>query len=239
VANLSALLEVQALDLAGDQLLRRRETLPEQARLAEIQAQRAPLDTAYAELLARREERGVAERALAQEVAALATRIQQAEDTLYSGSVRVPKELSGLQEEIRSLRARQTELEDQEMALLEEIERDERAMAENRAALEASRLEAARLEDALHAAQAEIDAELARLTDQRHPMTSDIPAPILVEYERLRARPRLAGRAAAPLAAGSCGGCHVKLPVMEYSRLKAEPEDTALCCSHCGRLLVR
>lgn len=239
MAKLSALLEVQALDLAGDQLLRRRDTLPEQTLLEKIRARRAPLDAAYAELLARREERGVAERALAQEVAALAARIQEAEDTLYSGSVRVPKELSGLQEEIRSLRGRQAELEDREMALLEEIERDEREMAENRAALETSRREAARLEDALQAAQAEIDAELARLTDQRRPMTSDIPAPILVEYERLRARPRLAGRAAAPLAAGSCGGCHVKLPVMEYSRLKAEPEDAALCCSHCGRLLVR
>jgi predicted nucleic acid-binding Zn-ribbon protein len=239
VANLSALLEVQALDLAGDQLLRRRDTLPEHARLEEIQAQRAPLDAVYAELLARREQRGVAERALAQEVAALAARIQEAEDTLYSGSVRAPKELTGLQEEIRSLRGRQAELEDREMALLEEIERDEREMAENRAALEASRSEAARLEDALHAAQAEIDAELARLTERRHPMTSDIPAPVLVEYERLRTRPRLAGRAAAPLAAGSCGGCHVKLPVMEYSRLKAEPEDVAPCCSHCGRLLVR
>lgn len=239
MVNLSALLEVQALDLAGDQLLRRRDTLPERAQLVEVLAQRAPLDAAYAALQAGREERGGAERALADEVAALAVRIQQAEDTLYSGTVRAPKELAGLQEEIRSLRARQTELEDQEMALLEEIERDEREMAENRAALEANRREAARLENALQAAQAEIDVELARLQEQRRPMTSDIPAPILVEYERLRARPRLAGRAAAPLAAGSCGGCHVKLPVMEYSRLKAEPLDAASCCSHCGRLLVR
>lgn len=239
VAPLSALLDIQNLDLARDRLMLRRETLPEREALEQTVARRAPLDEAHAGLAAEREQRRRSEHELGQEVAALSVRIQQAEDTLYSGSVKAPKELEGLQVEIRSLRARQAELEDQEMALLEEIDLVERAMTGNRTEFEESEREAVRLETAIRDAQAEIDTELARLDEQRAPQVALIAEPIMVEYERLRVRPRLAGRAAAALSAGSCGGCRVKLPVMEYSRLKAEPEDALLCCSHCGRLLVR
>ena len=66
-----------------------------------------------------------------------------------------------------------------------------------------------------------------------------MPAAILAEYARLRTRDRLAGRAAAPLEQGSCGGCRVKLPVLDYNTMKAKPADALLLCPRCGRVLVR
>ncbi|MHA7836396.1 MAG: zinc ribbon domain-containing protein [bacterium] len=239
MATLKALLDVQTLDVARDRLVLRRETLPERVALDQVLAGRTPLDEAHAAQTARRDERARGERDLGREVAALAARIQEAEETLYSGSVRAPKELESLQEEIRLLRARQDELEEREMTLLEEIEQEERAMRENRARLEESDREADRLRAAIGEAESEIDAELDRLAAERAPETSQLPPAILAEYERLRGRPRLAGRGAAPLDAGSCGGCRVKLPVMEYHRLKAEPEEALLTCMNCGRLLIR
>jgi predicted nucleic acid-binding Zn-ribbon protein len=38
---------------------------------------------------------------------------------------------------------------------------------------------------------------------------------------------------------GGCGGCRMRLPVIEYNRMKAEPEDALIACTHCGRVLVR
>ena len=62
---------------------------------------------------------------------------------------------------------------------------------------------------------------------------------MLAEYDRLRTKERLGGRAAARLADGSCEGCRVRLPVLEYNKMKAEPEDALLCCPRCARVLVR
>jgi len=220
-------------------LRRRRRELPEREALRGCHARATSLDGEHATLQEQRAALGVSERSLSGEVAAVAAKSKEVEVTLYSGSVRVPKELSSLQEEIRLLRAKQSELEGREMELLEEIERLDGELRANRASRTGSDAEAAALEAAIARTEAEIDAELALLGRQRGEKTPGLPASVLAEYDRLRAREQLAGRAAAPLTAGACGGCHVRLPVIEFSRLKAQPEDALLCCVRCGRILVR
>lgn len=239
MALLSPLLDVQELDLACDRLRRRRRELPEREALRRCHVRAASLDDDHAGLLAQRSALGVSERSLAGEVAAVAAKSKEVEDTLYGGSVRAPKELSSLQEEIRLLRAKQSELEGREMETLEEIERLDGELAANRATRAECDTESAALEAAIRAAEAAIDAELVELGRQRGEKVHGIPPAIVVEYDRLRAREQLTGRGASPLNAGTCGGCHVKLPVQEYSRLKAQPDDALLCCPRCGRILVR
>ena len=95
------------------------------------------------------------------------------------------------------------------------------------------------LEQSLTAAEQAIDAERARLEEERRGKAGDVPSEILVTYEKLRTRERLVGRAAAPIVEGGCEGCHMKLPVLEYNRMKSKPEDALLLCIHCGRILVR
>jgi predicted nucleic acid-binding Zn-ribbon protein len=191
------------------------------------------------DLTHRRETSSVQERELGSEVNALSAKVKEVEETLYSGSVRAPKELGALQEEIRLFRVRQSELEERELELLEEIERTDEEMAANRAARMAVDSEAQALEARIREAEAEIDAELAELGKRRDARATGLPPDVLVEYDRLRTRERLGGRAAAPLVQGSCGACRVKLPVLEHSRIRAEPEDALVCCMHCGRVLVR
>jgi predicted nucleic acid-binding Zn-ribbon protein len=180
-----------------------------------------------------------AEHLLGEEVAAVAARAKDVETTLYSGTVRASKELTALQEEIRLHGVRQSELESRELDLLEEIDRADRAIAENRAAQARTHAELALLADALALAEQAIDAELAKLELARHGLLASIPSEIVVTYERLRTRERLLGRAAAALVEGSCGGCRMKLPVLEYNRMKSKPEDALLLCVHCGRILIR
>jgi predicted nucleic acid-binding Zn-ribbon protein len=239
VAPLSQLLDVQILDLESDRLKVRREGMPEREALEQSRARGGALDESHLAMLEAREALSRAEREISGEVAALAARAKEVEETLYSGSISAPKELESLQEEIRLLREKQSGLEEREMGLLEEIDRAENEIADNRAARDQTEDERRGLETMIHKAESEIDAELARLAEQALETRAAIPAEILDAYDGRRSRPRLAGRAAAPLAEGSCGGCHMQLPRLDYDRMKAEPADTLLLCVHCGRVLVR
>jgi len=239
VTRIAPLLEGQEIDLASDRLVERRRTLPEREQLRACHARIETLDAAHAELVARREALARSEHGLADEVAEVASHAKTSEDTLYSGTVRASKELTALQEEIRLIRTRQTGLEEQEMALLEEIDALEHAMDENRAARAAAEAEETALRAAIADAEGEIDAELGALAGQRVERIAGLPEEIVATYERLRGKEKLGGRAAAPLADGGCGGCRVRLPVLEYNTMKAQPEDALLLCPRCGRVLVR
>ena len=236
---LSPLLDVQGFDLARDRLGAERATLPERARILASHAAIGRLDGEHGLLVERRRELADSEHGLGDEVTAVAARAKGVEATLYSGTVRVSKELTALQEEIRLHRVRQSELETRELELLEAIEQAEREMVGNRAEDARIRAELKSLADALAVAEQAIDAELAKLVDARQELVVGIPPEILATYEKLRARDRLGGRAAAPIVDGGCAGCHMKLPVLEYNRMKSKPEDALLLCVHCGRILIR
>jgi predicted nucleic acid-binding Zn-ribbon protein len=239
VPLLSPLLEIQAFDLAGDRLALQRSALPERAALALCRTQLDDLAGAHALLLEKRSALSDSEHTLAADVAAVATRAKDAETTLYSGTVRASKELSALQEEVRLFRVRQSELETQEMQLLEEIEQTDAAIAENRATCDRISEEMKALAVSLAAAEQAIDAEREKIDGARGGMVAGIPTEIFAIYDKLRARERLNGRAAVAIADGGCGGCHMKLPVLEYNRMKQKPDDALLLCVHCGRILVR
>lgn len=236
---LSPLLEIQAFDLAGDRLAREWAALPEREALRLSEVAIGGLDEIHGKLLAQRSQLAQTEHGLGADVAAVAARAKGVETTLYSGTVRIPKELSALQAEIRGFKAQQSDLEGRELALLEEIDRAETEIAENRSARDRITAEMKALEQSLAAAEQAIDAERAKLGLARSGLAAGMPSEILVAYERLRTRERLVGRAAAAIVEGGCEGCHMKLPVLEYNRMKSKPEDALLLCVHCGRILVR
>jgi len=239
VAGLAKLLELQELDLSADRLRIQLENLPEAQELAEHEALLRELDAALAAGEAQREELSRAERELGSQVAAAASKAKEVETTLYSGTVKIPKELAALQEDHRLLRQRQAELEDRELERLEVIETVEGAIEATRSRRAEVAARAAELEAAIRAARDEIRGELARIKTERGARAAGLPAPVLEVYDRLRDNPRLGGRAAAPLGKGVCGGCRIQLPMMESSRIRAEAPDSVVCCVGCGRLLVR
>ncbi len=233
------LLDIQTFDLASDRLGRERTSLPEREALRLSKDAVDRLDETHATLLEQRSLLARSEHGLGSDVASVAARAKTVEKTLYSGTVRIPKELSALQAEIRGFRVQQSELEGRELALLEEIDQAETEIAKNRSAHERIAAEMKALEQSLTAAEQAIDAERARLDEERRGKVESVPSEILVTYEKLRTRERLVGRAAAAIVEGGCEGCHMKLPVLEYNRMKSKPEDALLLCIHCGRILVR
>jgi predicted nucleic acid-binding Zn-ribbon protein len=239
LSHLAPLLDLQDLDLSRDRLAAERLNLPERAALLRLEADAIPIDAAYVELLARREALRLAEKTLSVEVDALAARAKETEHTLYSGSVRNSKELSGLQAEMQGLRARQGDLETRELGLLEELEGVEGEIAANREARERVLAESRRIEASLQIAEGRIDAELESLLAARANGLPGISAELLAAYEKLRKRERLAGRVVARILEGGCAGCRMRLPIHEHNLMQARPENALLICPHCGRILVR
>lgn len=236
---LSPLLEIQQLDRARDALLERRASLPERAEKAKVEERVARVDAAHGDLEREQAELGRQEHALAEQVGEVAARAKQAEDTLYGGTVKAAKDLAALQGEIDGIRASQSELEEQEMTLLEEMDRVEGAMGENRRAREEVMAELGSVDARLKAEEASIDGEVAELGRQKQVHAKGLPATVVSAYESLRGNARLRGVAAAAFTERGCGGCKMQLPRLEATRMREQPEDALLHCENCGRLLVR
>ncbi len=229
------LLTVQGLDTHLDQLRHRRASLPERERLADI-------DRAVSELFARAEAAGATVLALQSdrrhredELATLETKIAKIEEVMYASSA--GRDLQAMGEEVKAMRARDSELEDAVLELLEQIDEADAAVEALRSAgreLAEAREEA---QIACTAAEAEIDAEVATLEAARAAATGQLSAALLAEYDAIRGR--LGGVGAAELVGNRCAGCHLTMASAEVERIRHAPPDEIVHCEECGRILVR
>jgi predicted nucleic acid-binding Zn-ribbon protein len=231
------LLRVQEHDTAADRLRHRRDHLPEAAELRACEDDLAQLEAALAEVGARAAEAARVQRRLEAELASVEAKIAELDAKLYSGAVKVPRELQAMQGEGEALRARRSSLEDQVLEAMgdrDPLDAEVAGLEKRRAELDAL---GARLRAAVAEAGAVIDRELAAELEARESAAAGIPADLAALYEELRAH--LGGVAAAPLVNGRCGGCHLALPATEIARLRKEPPDTLVRCEQCNRILVR
>lgn len=234
--DLEQLLTVQDLDTVADRLRHRRATLAERAELARCHDQLATLDARSADLRARRAELAREQARREDDIAALVERAARADATLYSGTVSAMRELLALQEEIASLGRRRGSLEDEIIELMEQAEPVDDELSgfdDQRAAIDAV---AAALTASIVEAEVAIDGELATAAEQRAEAIAAVPADLVSEYERLRAR--LGGTGIARVVGASCGGCHLMLSAVERDSIRRGRSAERIYCSECGRLLV-
>lgn len=234
---LADLLVVQALDTAADQLRHRRSHLPEraaaQAKAQERAATVAEVDGVEASRQALLRE----QRRLEDEIASLDDKATAANTTLYSGSVRAPRELQALQDDVDSLRRRQHQLEDQALERMEAIEPLEHRLAELAGTVAGLDSVLAELAAAVDDAEAVIAAGLSDAGARRAVAAQAIAPEVLAEYESLRGG--MAGIGAARLTGNRCEGCHLALPAAEVEAVRRTPPGSVAHCSECGRILVR
>jgi uncharacterized protein len=234
-ADQRRLLDVQALDTRLSQLAHKRRTLPELARIAELQAQVADLHTALVTSQTAvsdlRRELTKAE-ADVQQVRDRATRDQTRLDSGQGNS----KDLQALQHELASLAKRQGDLEEVELEVMERLEAHETALTEVTAAHAALVEQRSAVEAERDAALAEIDAEVARVEAERSSTADGLDAALVTLYDKLRAQ---LGTGAAALRGRRCEGCRLELNPLDLDGIKAKPEDAVVRCEECGRILVR
>jgi predicted nucleic acid-binding Zn-ribbon protein len=232
-----ALLVVQEHDTAVDQLEHRRRHLPEQAELDRLVAGFGGLDARAGEVEAQRHELARSQSRIEDEVASLTEKAAQHDKALYGGTVSNPRDLQAMQDEIASLQRRISQLEDQELELMERIEPLDAELAE--LAGERSRLDerAAALRAAIAEAEVSIEGELVTVRTEREAAAAGIEPELLAQYDSLRGK--LGGIAIARMVGGHCQGCHLALSAVEVDRIRKLPVDEPATCEECGRLLAR
>jgi predicted nucleic acid-binding Zn-ribbon protein len=230
------LLNLAAEDVALTQLAHRQRTLPEVAAVeAAAEAERAfSADVVRAETEVRDLGREV--KRLEADVETVRARETKDQRLLDSGSVS-PKELTNLQHELESLKRRQSDLEDQELELMQRLEDAEATLAAAQQNLEQARADRERAEQVRDDALADIADGTKRHEAARTEVAAGISAPLLSLYDRIRAQTGTTG--AAMLQARACQGCRLELYGNELAAVRNADPHEVVRCENCGRILVR
>jgi len=230
------LLELAAEDVALTQLTHRGRTLPE---VAAVEAAEEAERTFSADVV--RAETEVSDlgrevKRMESDVETVRAREEKDQKLLDSGSVS-PKEMTNLQHELASLKRRQSDLEDQELELMERLEVAENALAVARSGLEQARADLERARQLRDDALADIADSTKRHEAARAEVAGGIAAPLLALYDRIRSSTGSTG--AAMLKARQCQGCRIELYGNELSAVRNADPHEVVRCENCGRILVR
>ena len=165
------------------------------------------------------------------EIDDIVTKLTAAEEKLFGGSIKNPKELTNLQHEVDMLKARRDQLEDKALEIIDQVELSETSVATISNQMETLKAE-------WHRQQQQLSDELERLkavlSDLRHKrqLLSDKIDPQAVEfYQELR---KEKGTAVARVEQGICRGCRISLPTTELQQARS---GNLVQCSSCGRIL--
>ncbi len=235
--TLAQLLVVQEHDSTIDRLVHSRTILPEFAALAMLDDEQTHLE---AERLGVAEQRAVFSREqkrLEDEAALITARIDRENLRLYDGTVTAHKDLQAIQDEIKTLGRRRSDIEDNVLEAMEQGEPLDAQLAEldqKLANVDERRDEATK---SLGESEAAIDAEVEVERAQRTEAVGVVEASLVELYETSRAD--CGGIGICRLIDKTCQGCHLTLPAVEYDRVRKEPEGTIVRCGECNRILVR
>lgn len=157
-------------------------------------------------------------------------KIKSAEEKLYGGKVRNPKELEALQQESGVFKARCSRLEDTALDLMGQADTIS-------ASLKTRSGELKRLETEWDARQQELSGEIERtreaiaeLERKRQELSASISPDALPCYQSLMEQK---GTAVARVEQGRCSGCRILLATTELQRAR----NRLVQCSSCGRIL--
>ncbi|HOG47053.1 MAG TPA: C4-type zinc ribbon domain-containing protein [Anaerolineae bacterium] len=167
------------------------------------------------------------------EVKGLTSRIAEGEQRLYGGTVRNPKELESLQEDLRQLRGRRDGLEDSILQDLTEIDESEARLALLRPAWEAVQAAWQAQQRDTTEVVAKLRAQLVRLDEQTAHLRSVVPPDLLEQYDDLRRKK--GGRGIAVVRNGLCEACRVQVPTRLVQQVRSG--DEVYRCGNCGRIL--
>ena len=230
------LLDLAAEDVALTQLAHRRRTLPEAVAVqaAEETERTFSADVVRAETEVKDLGREV--KRLESDVDTVRQREAKDQRLLESGSVS-PKELTNLQHELESLKRRQSDLEDQELELMQRLEDAEATLAVAQSGLEQARADRERAEQLRDDALADIADGTSRHEAARAAVAGNITPALLSLYDRIRTQTGTTG--AAMLKARQCQGCRLELYGNQLAAVRNADPYEVVRCENCGRILVR
>lgn len=227
----STLYAIQSLELAVDEARERIQEIDAAlSNDALIAASQAALATAEATL----HEASARTKNFELELSGLIQKIQEVDELVYSGKIKNPKELQERNDEVASLRRRQTNLEEQlsEAKTLQSAAQQQHTDAQN--ALSEAITSRSADQTTLIEEREHINREIDIILRKRKVKMQVVPKETFEHYRNLRKRKR--GQAIALLKADSCSTCGIEQPSSDVQRILHG--DEMVYCIGCGRILV-
>jgi len=229
LADLERLVELQRLDSEIVEVEAAAAAIPGVIRRIEEQLikAKAALDAVTAETdrmtkLRRQQERELEE---------VTDQLKKRQSRLFE--VKTNQEYSAVLKEIEGLKHKVSVLEEAILVLLDQIEVELKARAEEEQRVRSSEAEALRDTQRKEAELRQLRGRLTELQGARKSRSNNVESSLLQQYLRLlKSR---AGLAVAPARDGSCEGCHVALTPQLYNEVRRNEE--ILTCERCGRIL--
>jgi hypothetical protein len=228
-------LELAGIDAELGRLSHQRRTLPEHAELesAEAGVQEAKDAVVRAETRAGDLDRDI--RRIERDVDGVRARTEK-DKGLLAGSGIGAKQATELQHELDTLARRQGVLEDEQLEIMEEREAVGGELDHARATLSEAEKAVASVTERRDSAVADLDAAQAGRDRDRAAAVAKLPDDLLADYERLRAKGRVAAGA---LDGARCSACRLELDRTFLSQIRGLDAEEVVHCEECGAILVR
>ncbi len=160
-------------------------------------------------------------------------KIQQAEASLYGGSIHNPKELQDLQADVASLKKQLATLEERQLEAMLRVDETKTTVQTAQLNLEMSQTKFNEQHQHLIEEQSRILPDLETLRSERQAVVSSIAGDLLKAYETLRQQRR--GLAVAEVSENACGACGTTLTAALQQ--SARYATDLVHCPSCGRIL--
>ena len=165
------------------------------------------------------------------EVTDLLDKIAEIEGQLYGGKINNPKELSGLQHEVSTMKAHSDDLENTTLEIIDRVEEVERIVA-------AATNDLKKLEEDWQQQQKQLSDDIKKLNGsledlrtKRHELINQIDTATVDLYEKIRKQKK---QAVAKVEQGICRACRISLSASALQRARS---GQPIQCGTCGRIL--
>lgn len=158
-------------------------------------------------------------------------KISAAEEKLYGGRIGNPKELANLQHEVETLKGRRNQLEDEALAIMEQVELATASVAGKGSELKTLEAEWRSQQQRLSNDMEQLKTVLSELNHKRQLLLTKIDPQAVEFYDGLK---KQKGTAVAKVEQGICCGCRISLPTTELQRARG---GSLVRCNSCGRIL--
>jgi predicted nucleic acid-binding Zn-ribbon protein len=165
------------------------------------------------------------------EIDDISNKIAAAEEKLFSGQVKNPKELTSLQQDVDMLKTRRGRLEEKALEIIDQVEQSEAAVAGVNSELKTLTADWQRQQEQLTEEAASLKTALSDFNQKRQQLAREIKPETVELYQQLRERK---GTAVARVEQGICRGCRISLPTTDLQRARG---NNLAQCSSCGRIL--
>ncbi len=173
------------------------------------------------------------QREMEAEAEGIRAKVAAAEGKLYGGTVKNPKELNSMQEQVKGYKKNIEQMEDATLEIMTQIESLRGEMATKREDADRIETEWSEAQSLLVQEVDELRALLAQLAESREALANKIDPARLELYRLLRKKRQ--GRAVAKVEQGICQGCRITLPMSEMQKVKGGHDIVQ--CGSCERIL--